>query len=101
MPGSFKRTGDYVEPGKITCLHVAGTIGATVLAGDKDAWEEFSNKYLEHLDKHAMPKEQDVYMAMLNGDNAKIIQPRHYTLSDGSNGDPWFYLLKMFSDGES
>jgi len=100
MPGSFKRTGDYVEPGKITCLHVAGTIGGGVLAGDKDAWEEFSNSYLEHLDTNPNLKNQNMYKIILNGDNAKIIQPGNFTLSDGSAGDPWFYLVKLFSDGE-
>jgi len=100
MPGSFEKTGDYVKPGKITCLHVAGTIGGGVLAGDTDAWEEFSNTYVEELDRNPRLKNQNAYKAILNGDNAHIIHPRNYTLPDGTTGDPWFYLLHLFSVGE-
>jgi hypothetical protein len=70
------------------------------LAGDKDAWEEFSNSYLEHLDTNPNLKNQNMYRVILNGDNAKIIRPENFTLSDGSAGDQWFYLVKLFSDGE-
>jgi hypothetical protein len=89
--GSFKNVINYIEPEKITCLHICNTIGAGVLAGDKNAWNLFSNNYLEELEKNINGKEQVIYEKILNKDNAVIIEPTN------EYGDPWFYLTSLFS----
>ena len=90
-PGGFQNTSNYILPGKITCLDIANTIGGTVLAGDIDAWTNFSKKYLDELAQNIHGKDQDIYKRILNSENANIIQPNQIY------GDPWFYLTYIFS----
>jgi hypothetical protein len=90
-PGGFQNTYKYILPGKITCLDIANIIGAGVLAGDIDAWTNFSKIYLDELAKNIHGKEQDIYKRILNSENSNIIQP------NDRYGDPWFYLTYIFS----
>jgi glycosyl transferase family 25 len=96
--GSFEKTLNFIRPGKITCLDVSSLliceklIGGGVLAGDKNAWLNFSKNYLDELDKDINGKDQVIYQRILNNSNAIIINPsRKY-------GDPWFYLTSLFSE---
>ena len=90
-PGSFKNTYKYVVPNKITCLEIADTIGGGILAGDKDAWYGFSERYLKQLNKEPDGKEQNIYKKIINENNAVIIKPTD------EYGDPWFYLTYIFA----
>lgn len=96
--GSFKHTLNFIIPGKITCLDVSNLciceklIGGGVLAGDKNAWLDFSKKYLDELDRNINGKDQVIYQRILNSSNAIIINPSN------EYGDPWFYLTSLFSE---
>lgn len=96
-PGSFKNTLNFIQPEKITCLDTSlmyskiALIGGGVLAGDKKAWEIFSNNYLQELEKNIDGKDQIIYRRILNISNAIIIQPTY------QYGDPWFFLTYIFS----
>jgi hypothetical protein len=83
---------------KCTCLNVSNlpgvpnkTIGGGVLAGDKDAWNNFTKLYLEELERDIDGKDQIIYQRILNDSNAVIIEPSY------CYGDPWFYLTYIFS----
>jgi hypothetical protein len=96
--GSFKNVENYIKPSKITCLNVSNlpgvpnkTIGGGVLAGDKDAWNNFTKLYLEELERDIDGKDQIIYQRILNDSNAVIIEPSY------CYGDPWFYLTYIFS----
>jgi hypothetical protein len=97
-PGSFEYTRNYISPGKITCLDASTLclfrqqmIGGGVLAGDQEAWNKFSQIYLDELEQNIHGKDQVVFRRILNDSNATIITPtRQY-------GDPWFYLTYIFS----
>jgi hypothetical protein len=97
-PGSFKRTLNFIRPGKITCLNVTNlpgirekVIGGGVLAGDKDAWRMFTERYLAELERDINGKDQLVYMRILNDSNAIIVNPTY------QYGDAWFFLTYIFS----
>jgi len=96
-PGSFKNTLNFIQPEKITCLDTSlmyskiALIGGGVLAGDKKAWEIFSNNYLQELEKNIDGKDQIIYRRILNISNAIIVQPTY------QYGDPWFFLTYIFS----
>jgi hypothetical protein len=97
-PGSFKNTLNFIRPGKITCLNVSNlpgvprkTIGAGVLAGDRNAWKMFSNIYLTELERDIDGMEQMIYARILNDSNAVIINPTY------QYGDAWFFLTYIFS----
>lgn len=90
-PGSFKNTYKYIVPNKIICLEISNTIGGGILAGDKDAWYNFSERYLTELNIRPHGKDQIIFRRILNEENAVIIKP-----SD-KYGDPWFYLTYIFS----
>jgi hypothetical protein len=89
--GSFKYTNKYILPNKITCLSLYDVIGGGVLAGDKNAWNMFSNLYLEELARNPHGKDQIIYKRILNDSNSNIIK------ANDSYGDPWFYLTYLFS----
>ena len=89
-PGGFQNTGRYILAGKITCLFICNTIGAGVLAGDRDAWERFSKLYLDELDRNIHGKEQEIYVRIMNSETANIIFP------NSTYGDAWFYLTYIF-----
>ena len=89
-PGGFQNTGRYILPEKITCLFIRNIIGGGVLAGDRIAWERFSKLYLDELERNIHGKEQDIYIRILNSDNANIILPT------SEYGDEWFYLTYIF-----
>ena len=97
--GSFKNTLKYISPGKITCLDIShlpegirgNGIGGGVLAGDKNAWNMFTEKYLSELEKDIHGKDQIIYARFLNNSNAIIINPTY------QYGDPWFFLTYIFS----
>lgn len=95
---SFKNTLNFIQPKKITCLDVKSLcnglnlIGGGTLAGDKDAWIEFSNNYLQELQRNINGKDQVIYQRILNDSNATIINPNN------KYGDPWFYLSSLFSE---
>lgn len=93
-PGSFQNTAKYVTPNKLTCLNIANTIGAGVLAGNKNAWLIFSTQYNSELNKNICGKEQDIYKRILTTETANIIYPHNRF------GDPWFFLTYIFSTGE-
>jgi hypothetical protein len=90
-PGSFEYVYKYIKPGKITCLSIAHMIGGTVLSGDKEAWDIFSNNYILELNSNIHGKDQIIYKRIMNDTNSVILS--------GSNkyGDPWFYLTYIFS----
>jgi hypothetical protein len=94
---SFKFVENYIMPGKITCLKVPipsysnYTIGGGVLAGDKEAWDNFSKLYIEELSKNPHGKDQVIYKRILNNSNAYIINGTY------TNGDIWFHLTILFS----
>jgi len=97
-PGSFKNTLNFVKPGKITCLNVSNlpgirenVIGGGVLAGDKDAWKMFTDKYLSELKQNINGKDQIIYARIFNHSNAVIINPTY------QYGDAWFFLTYIFS----
>lgn len=96
---NFAATPNHIVPSKITCLYLkdiehptgrSDTIGGGVLAGDKYAWNNFSQLYIESLNKDPHGKDQVVYMRILNESNAIFIHPP-------SNADIWFYLTYLFS----
>jgi len=88
---SFKTVGKYTQPSKITCLYVGNVIGGGMIVGDPNAWEIFSQNYLDELNKNINGKEQDIYIKIVNNSNAVIVTPtKQY-------GDPWFYLSYIFS----
>jgi len=96
--GSFENTLNFIRPNKITCLDVTSfgicekIIGGGVLAGDKNAWLNFSKNYLDELDRNINGKDQIIYYRILNNSNSIIINPsRKY-------GDQWFYLTSLFSE---
>ena len=95
--GSFKNVQKYIQSSKITCLDVTSLcngqklIGGGVLAGDKNAWINFSSLYLTELSKNIHWKDQVVFNRILNFSNAVIIT------STTEYGDPWFYLTYIFS----
>lgn len=95
--GSFKNTLNFIQPEKITCLDTSlmyskiALIGGGVLAGDKKAWEIFSNNYLQELEKNIDGKDQIIYRRILNISNANIINPTY------QYGDAWFFLTYIFS----
>lgn len=89
--GSFKNLQKYIQPSKITCLSILGMIGGGVLAGDRDAWNMFTEKYLLELEKDIHGKDQVIYKRILNSSNAVIINPTY------QYGDPWFFLTYIFS----
>jgi len=96
--GSFENTLNFIRPGKITCLDMTTfgicekLIGGGVLAGDKNAWLNFSKNYLDELSKYIHGKDQVIYYRILNTSNAIIINPSN------KYGDPWFYLTSLFSE---
>jgi hypothetical protein len=92
-PGGFQNTSRYIVPGKITCLFIGNIIGGGVLAGDGIAWEKFSKLYLDELERNIHGKDQDIYIRILNSDNANIILPT------SAYGDEWFYLTYIFCLG--
>jgi len=89
--GSFKNTYKYVFSEKITCLEIQNTIGGGILAGDKAAWNNFSELYLKELELRPDGKDQNIYRKILNVTNSNIIK------APESHNDPWFYLLDIFS----
>lgn len=89
--GSFKNLQKYIQPSKITCLSILGMIGGGVLAGDRDAWNMFTERYLAELEKDIHGKDQVIYKRILNSSNAVIINPTY------QYGDPWFFLTYIFS----
>lgn len=107
--GSFLNVSRFIEPGKITCLDVTdlckdycnlnnipkeyrNLIGGGILAGDKDAWLEFSKNYLEELQRNIHGIDQVIFHRILNETNSIIINPSiRY-------GDPWFFLSSLFSE---
>jgi len=94
--GSFKHVERYIQPSKITCLNVElmtrkPMIGGGVLAGDKNAWANFSSLYLEELSRSIHGKDQVIFNRILNSSNAVIVTPSE------EYGDPWFYLTYIFS----
>ncbi len=91
--GCFKNVTKYIKPSKITCLKINNTIGGGVFLGDVNAWRNFSNLYLNSLEKEPMLKDQDIYFKILNDSNAYILEP----ITNDSR-DPWFSLLYYFSD---
>ena len=89
--GSFSNTYKYIVPNKITCLDIENTIGGGILAGDKEAWNTFSNNYLQELKSRPDGKDQNIFRKIINHTNAVIIKPTD------KYGDPWFYLTYIFS----
>ena len=87
--GSFKLTKNFIRPSKITCLYLRAysTIGGGVLAGDRNAWNNFSKDYIESLDSNPHYKDQVIFKRILNTENANII---HHEWD-------WFYLTSLFS----
>ena len=97
--GNFKYTSKYISPGKITCLDVMSLvkdrkpmIGGGVLAGDRQAWNIFSQNYLKELEQNIHGKDQIIYRRILNDTNALIIQPNY------KFGDPWFFLTYILTN---
>lgn len=88
--GSFKLTKNFIQPSKITCLYLekCNTIGGGVLAGDKNAWKNFSKNYIESLDSNPQCKDQVIFNRILNIQNANIIIVKN---------DEWFHLTSLFS----
>jgi hypothetical protein len=95
--GSFKDTYKYVQPGKITGLHIPyyNFIGGGVLAGDKGAWNMFSTLYKEELKRSPHGKDQIIFRRILNETNSNIINIDNVFMSIGDNA--WFYLTLLFS----
>lgn len=94
--GSFKSVDNFVTKNKITCLFVTNkfdpnTIGGGVFAGDKSAWNWFSQEYIKELNKNPHGKDQEIYKRILNSKNANII------LATEEFGDRWFHLTSLFS----
>jgi hypothetical protein len=94
--GSFKNVEKYIQPSKITCLNVTSLtksplIGGGVLAGDKNAWANFSKLYLDELSRNIHGKDQVIFNRVLNSSNAVILMPTN------KYGDAWFYLTYIFS----
>jgi hypothetical protein len=89
--GSFKNLHKYIQPSKITCLSILGMIGGGVLAGDRDAWKMFTEKYLSELERDIHGKDQVIYRRILDDSNALIVNPTY------QYGDPWFFLTYIFS----
>jgi hypothetical protein len=96
--GSFKNVQKFIQASKITCLNVSNlpgitekVIGGGVLAGDRNAWNMFTNLYLNELEKDIHGKDQIIYNRILNSSNAVIINPNY------QYGDPWFFLTYIFS----
>ena len=90
--GDFSRTSAYVMPSKITHLFIDNLyVGGGVLAGDKNAWDMFSNNYIRSLNEVPNGKDQVVYARILNPDNSVRI------IANGQFGDPWFHLTSLFS----
>jgi len=95
--GSFENTLKFISPEKITCLDVTSLcdgeklIGGAILAGDKNAWFNFSRDYLNELERSINGKDQVIFQRIINNSNAIIISPTY------KYGDPWFYLTYLFS----
>lgn len=96
--GSFQSVEKFLIPNKISCLSVLDevseggvTIGGGVLAGDKNAWVQFSDQYLKELSKNPHGKDQVIYSRILNSSNSNIIK------ANDMFGDPWFHLTYLFS----
>lgn len=88
--GSFKNLNKYIQPSKITCLSILGNIGGGILAGDRNAWNMFTEKYLLELEKNIHGKDQVIYKRIFNSSNAFIIN------ATSQYGNPWFYLTYIF-----
>lgn len=92
--GSFTSIDRFVIPSKITCLYLPFhcTFGGGVLAGDKNAWNTFSQNYLKNLELNPHWRDQTIFNRILNNNNANIITKE-------SNGDDesWFFLTYLFS----
>jgi hypothetical protein len=87
----FKHTYKYIEPGKIVGLDIADMIGGTILAGDKLAWDTFSDLYLKELKANPHGKDQIIYKRILNSSYSVIITPPN-TIKH----DPWFHFTYIF-----